>query len=158
VQRDCAGDPGADGGALAESQALDHQPRPRVREKKRRRDRLIGLAASDPDWAVGFEDETWWSRLALPSLYAWSEDGKPPRLVQQSLTRDDPSGALRRPSPATGFICRSLRRCGDVVALRGRPSRERRNDPLPFVVLREARSGGQERVLVLVWDTTLAGT
>jgi hypothetical protein len=48
------------------------------------------LAESNPDWAVGFEDETWWSRFALPSMYAWSEDGESPRLVQQSVTKDDP--------------------------------------------------------------------
>ena len=39
---------------------------------------------------VGFEDETWWSRLALPSAHAWAEDGKPLRLVQRSATKDDP--------------------------------------------------------------------
>jgi transposase len=51
---------------------------------------LIRLAASNPDWTVGFEDETWRSRFALPSLHAWNEDGKPPRLVQRSLTKGDP--------------------------------------------------------------------
>jgi transposase len=51
---------------------------------------LIRLTANNPDWAVGFEDETWWSRLALPSLHAWSGDGKSPRLVQRSLAKDDP--------------------------------------------------------------------
>jgi transposase len=39
---------------------------------------------------VGFEDETWWSRLALPSLHAWSEEGEPPRLEQRSVAKDDP--------------------------------------------------------------------
>jgi hypothetical protein len=39
---------------------------------------------------VGLEDEAWWSRLAQPSLYGWSEEGKPPRLVQQSVAKDDP--------------------------------------------------------------------
>ena len=48
------------------------------------------LAASDPGWAVGFEDETWWSRSALPSSRAWSVDGKPLRLVQRSVAKDDP--------------------------------------------------------------------
>jgi hypothetical protein len=49
------------------------------------------LAAERPEeWAVGFEDEAWWSRLAQPSLYGWSEEGKPPRLVQQSVAKDDP--------------------------------------------------------------------
>jgi len=26
-----------------------------------------------PDWALGFEDETWWSRLAQPNMNAWTE-------------------------------------------------------------------------------------
>ena len=48
------------------------------------------IARADPEWVVGFEDECWWSRLALPSLSSWVEEGKPMRLVQQSLARDDP--------------------------------------------------------------------
>ncbi len=48
------------------------------------------MAEHNPDWAVGFEDETWWSRLALPSLNAWSEDGEPQRLIERTVARDDP--------------------------------------------------------------------
>jgi transposase len=48
------------------------------------------VAAADPEWAVGFEDETWWSRLALPTLSSWTEEGRPLRLVQQSVAKDDP--------------------------------------------------------------------
>jgi hypothetical protein len=70
------------------SQALDYQPRPGVRTKKRRRDRLIRLAARHPDWVLGFEDETWWTRLARPSLHSWTDE--PLRLVEQSVANDDP--------------------------------------------------------------------
>jgi hypothetical protein len=69
---------------------LDQQPRPRVREEKRRCDRLSSLSERDPWWVVGFEDETWWSRLALPSLHAWGGKGEPLRLEQRSVTKDDP--------------------------------------------------------------------
>jgi hypothetical protein len=49
------------------------------------------VAAADPDtWAVGFCDECWWSRLALPTLSSWAQEGKPLRLVQQSVEKDDP--------------------------------------------------------------------
>jgi hypothetical protein len=48
------------------------------------------IASADPEWAVGFCDECWWSRVALPTLNAWSEEGKPPRLLQRSLAKDDP--------------------------------------------------------------------
>ena len=47
------------------------------------------LARNNPEWAVGFEDECWWSRLALPTLSSWSEEGKPLRLIQQSVAKDD---------------------------------------------------------------------
>jgi hypothetical protein len=47
---------------------VDHQPRSGVRPKKSRRDCLIALAATHPDWALGFADEVWWSRLAQPLL------------------------------------------------------------------------------------------
>ena len=49
------------------------------------------IAGADPEsWAVGFLDECWWSRLALPTLNAWGEQSNPPRLVQQSVAKDDP--------------------------------------------------------------------
>ncbi len=39
---------------------------------------------------MGFEDECWWSRVALPTLSSWAEEGKPSRLIQQSVAKDDP--------------------------------------------------------------------
>src|SRR4051812_5954822 len=68
-------------GGLEAGRALAHQPRSRLRAKKRRRDRLIGLARGRPGWASGFQDEVWFSRLAQPSLHAWAADGERPRLA-----------------------------------------------------------------------------
>jgi transposase len=49
------------------------------------------VAAAHPDtWAVGFLDECWWSRVALPTLSSFSEEGKPLRLIQRSVATDDP--------------------------------------------------------------------
>ncbi len=48
------------------------------------------IAGANPEWAIGFEDECWWSRVALPTLNAWSADDEPLRLVQRSLAKDDP--------------------------------------------------------------------
>ena len=48
------------------------------------------LARDNPDWAIGFEDETWWSRVAQPALNSWTEAGKPLRLVEQLVAKDDP--------------------------------------------------------------------
>ena len=48
------------------------------------------VAAANPKtWAVGFLDECWWSRVALPTLSSFSEEGKPLRLIQQSVAKDD---------------------------------------------------------------------
>jgi hypothetical protein len=69
---------------------VDHQPRPRVRPKKRRRDRLIRWAATHPDWVLGFEDEVWWSRRAAPALHAWADADQPLRLVEPTVAKDDP--------------------------------------------------------------------
>jgi hypothetical protein len=70
---------------------VDHLSRPRVCEKKRRRDRLIGLAQENFEtWAIGFKDETWFSRLQRPSPHSWAQVGNPLSLVEQSVEKDDP--------------------------------------------------------------------
>jgi len=51
---------------------------------------LIRLAASDPDWVLGFEDEVWWSRVSLPALHAWSAAKEGMRLVERSVSKNDP--------------------------------------------------------------------
>ena len=48
------------------------------------------LAASHPEWALGFEDETWGSRLAQPALHAWTPVQQPLHLVEQIVPRTDP--------------------------------------------------------------------
>jgi DDE superfamily endonuclease len=75
---------------VAAGQALAHQPRPGVRPEKSQRDRLIALARTHPAWALGFEDEVWWSRLAHPALRAWAEPDRPLRLVEQAVAKADP--------------------------------------------------------------------
>jgi hypothetical protein len=42
------------------------------------------------DWGLGFEDEVWWSREALPSFHNFSEKGKPLRLEQYLVAKNDP--------------------------------------------------------------------
>lgn len=69
---------------------MDHQPRPGICPKKGARDRLIRLAAIHPDWALGFEDESWFSRLACPRIHTWADAGQPWHLVEQSVPKDDP--------------------------------------------------------------------
>jgi hypothetical protein len=50
----------------------------------------MSVAEADPRWATGFCDECWWSRVALPTLSSWAEEGKPTRLIQKSVAKDDP--------------------------------------------------------------------
>jgi DDE superfamily endonuclease len=51
---------------------------------------LLALAQTQPDWAVGFADEVWWSRVALPSLSAFTPADQPLRLVEQRVPPGDP--------------------------------------------------------------------
>jgi hypothetical protein len=67
------------------------------------------LAGHHPAWALGFEDETWWSRVAHPHLPAWAPTPQPLRLVTQTLAKTDPDpkalacyGLLLRWLSATG--------------------------------------------------------
>jgi hypothetical protein len=51
---------------------------------------LMEVVDADPRWAVGFCDECWWSRVALPTLSSFSEEKKPHRMIQRSVAKDDP--------------------------------------------------------------------
>jgi hypothetical protein len=42
-----------------------------------------------PEWALGYEDETWWSRVAQPNLHAWTLTDQPLRLLEKTVPRDD---------------------------------------------------------------------
>ena len=69
------------------------------------------IAGANPEWAIGFEDECWWSRVALPTLKAWSEEDKPLRLLQRSVPKDDDLKS-RRPLAATVSSCLNSTRRG----------------------------------------------
>jgi transposase len=132
---------------------VDHQPRPGIRSKKGARDRLIRLAASHPDWALGYEDETWWSRLAHPALSAWAPDDKPLHLVEQAVTPDDPDP---KALAAYGLLVRLVEADGvakEEVWLRfvdGRPVSCVTIQFLEWVCERLESLG--KKALLLVWD------
>lgn len=69
---------------------MDYQSRSGLRSKKNARDRLIRLAQTESDWALGFEDEVWWSRVAHPRLHAWAEATAPLRLQALTPADNDP--------------------------------------------------------------------
>jgi DDE superfamily endonuclease len=69
---------------------VDRELRSRIRKEKGARDRLIRLAEAHREWALGFEDETWFSRFERPSLHSWADATKPVRLLQKEARKDDP--------------------------------------------------------------------
>lgn len=48
------------------------------------------MAERHPEYALGFQDETWWTRVSQPSMHAWAEEGQALRLVEQVVPKDDP--------------------------------------------------------------------
>lgn len=39
---------------------------------------------------MGYEDETWWSRVSAPGMQAWAETRRPLRLVEQTVPKGEP--------------------------------------------------------------------
>ncbi len=132
---------------------MDHEPRSGVRPQKGARDRLIRLAGTHPEWALGFEDETWWSRFAQPALHAFSEKGEPTRLIQQAPARDDPDP---KALCAYGMLVRSSEPSGEAderVFLRfvdGRPVSSITARFLEWSLKKLEAMG--KKALLLVWD------
>jgi hypothetical protein len=132
---------------------VDHQPGPGVRAKKSARDRLIRLAQTHPTWALGFQDEVWWSRLARPALHSWAEPDRPLRLVEQTVANDAPDpkalacyGLLVRwATPAGGWHEETWLRFVD-----GRPVSAITIEYLAWCCAK-LEAAGQE-ALLLVWD------
>jgi len=121
------------------------RPDPHYARKKAARDRLIRLAASHPEWVLGFEDEVWWSRVAQPALRAWTAG--PPMKVQ--LLTSDPSD----PDPDAIACYGFLRHDTHQVMLRfveGRPLGEVTVQFLAWLCGSIAQEG--KRVLVVIWD------
>lgn len=125
---------------------MDHQPRPGVRAKKKMRDRLIRLAAAHPEWVLGYQDECWWSRLAMPALHAWVPDGEPLRLVERAVPKGD--------TDPKALSCYGLLRAdtGRMMLrfVTGRPLSQVTEEYLGWVCERLKAEG--KKALLLVWD------
>ena len=50
---------------------------------------MIRLAATHPEWVLGYQDECWWSRLALPAMHARTAESEPLRLVERAVPKGD---------------------------------------------------------------------
>lgn len=102
---------------------------------------------------MGFEDETWWSRLAQPNLHAWAEAEQPLRLVELVRAKDDPD---RKALACYGLLARwdwTEPKPQEQMWLRfvdGRPVSAITTQFLDWCCLKVAALG--KRVLALVWD------
>jgi hypothetical protein len=108
------------------------------------------LAQTQPGWALGFQDETWWSRLAQPSLSAWADDDHPLRLVEQTVAKHDPDP---KALACYGLLLRATDAAPERVLLRfvdGRPVSALTTAYLAWCGERLAAQG--TRVLVPIWD------
>jgi hypothetical protein len=117
-------------------------------KEKKRRDRLMEVAHANPDtWAVGFLDECWWSRLALPTLSSWAEEGKPLRLIQKSVAKDDPEP---KAISCYGLYVPQLEGETWLRFVDGRPVSSITTQFLQWSLQKLQALG--KKVLVLIWD------
>ena len=108
------------------------------------------MAEARSDWVIGYEDETWWSRLARPALHAWTDGDAPLRLVAQSVAPDDPDP---KALACYGLLVRPGNDAPEAVWLRfvaGRPLSPLTTQFLAWCCDRLAATGATG--LVLVWD------
>jgi transposase len=107
------------------------------------------LAERQPDWALGFEDEVWWSRVSQPHCHAWTAD-QPLRLVEQAVAKDDPDP---KALAAYGLLVHGAGSAEPEVWLRfsaGRPVSALTTAFLTWCCAGLAARG--KTALLLVWD------
>lgn len=128
-------------------------PDPEYLRKKHARDRLLRLIETHPDWALGYEDEVWWSRLAHPSRHTWTEPERRLRLIEPTVAKDDPDP---KALACYGLLVRWVepdRQRQERMWLRfvdGRPVSALTTPFLAWCCEKVAALG--KRALLLVWD------
>jgi transposase len=94
---------------------------------------------------LGYQDETWWSRLKQPALHAWTP-AEPLRLLQVEADKADPD--------PKALACYGLLRddTGQMLLrfVQGRPISQVTEDFLAWVCARLSREG--KKALLLIWD------
>jgi transposase len=98
---------------------------------------------------VGYEDETWWSRVAQPAMHTWTA-GDALRLVEQTVTKTDPDP---KALACYGLLVRPEEGASEAVWLRfvdGRPVSAVTTQFLAWCCDQVAAAGAT--TLVLVWD------
>ena len=109
--------------------------------------------ATHPTWALGFEDEVWWSRLAQPALHSWAEPAQPLRLVEHAIAKADPDP---KALACYGLLVRWTTPEGDrdeatwLRFVADRPVSARTTEFLAWCCTQLAARG--KEALLLVWD------
>lgn len=126
---------------------MDYESRSGVCTKKRRRDWLIRLCERHLDWALGFCDECWWSRLARPALHSWGDE--PLRMIEQTVAKDDPDP---KALACYGLLLRQLNTPDDLLLrfVDGRPISAITTQFLEWCCDQLAACG--KTALLLIWD------
>lgn len=127
---------------------MDYEPGSAVRAKKKQRDRLIRRARTNEDWALGFLDEVWWSRLAQPRMHAWGR--VPLRLVEKKKDKADVDPVALA---CYGVFFEQSSPMPQQMLLRfvkGRPVSQVTTAFLAWILAHLAAQGKQ--VWVLIWD------
>ena len=124
-------------------------PDPDYVRKKKRRDALINLVASHPTWALGFQDEVWWSRLAQPDQHRWEDEGGVTHLqeLERSKQDTDPKALA-----CYGLLLKSPQQAAQMLLrfVDGRPVSAVTIDFLRACC--QSLAAQSITVLVLVWD------
>ena len=108
------------------------------------------MAGRQADWALGFADETWWSRVAQPQAHSWVEASEGPlRLIEQAAPKGDPDP---KALACSGVLLRQVRQPERVWVrfVEGRPLSALTEQFLGWCCGRLQLAG--VRVWVLIWD------
>ena len=116
-------------------------------------DRLIAWCSTQPSWAIGFLDEVWWSRFALPHLHGWQDQEHPLHLLEQTWQKGDPdakalacSGVLWQQGPASDPVRRQM----SLRFVTGRPVSAITTQFLQWCCQQVAKQG--KTSWLLIWD------
>ena len=140
-----ATDVGASGIHVETGQTLADQPGPGIRQKKERGEQLLARLSDRPDIDIVYEDESWFSRYAMPRYRTFSPVGAPSRLP----IRQPPKREKRKAVAVYGALRindgQILVRCAD-----GQPNTKKTRAFLCWL-LRETQRRGKKWLLV-IWD------
>jgi transposase len=111
------------------------------------------LAHVHPEWALGFEDEVWWSRVSQPAIRTWMDPDQPVRLQELDRPAQDTAakalacyGLLVRWWPTPDVRQEQLW----LRFVDGRPVSAITTPFLEWCCAKVAAQG--QRALLLVWD------